>query len=575
MTRRSEHGDKRHEDGAWRCCASTVLLLALLGVPWATQPVQATPHPGQSVNVAIISAPGVINGGTFPTGSNPSFAAFNFTNLPVANVDAANLATFDTVLLNVASSGMGCNVNTLSAGQKADLVNFAAAGNKLIIYDSECYPGPVDYSWLPYPFTTAKPGVPTAFGLAIVENNFLSTLVGDPSCLLGDPHCINAAMLEQQTDAVIDMNIMMTLDPNWCVDMSGTLFTGITWPAHTYAKIPTGTDQGLIIYNGLDVDYMSSSSVPSTTSGGGNLAKIWLQELEQPFDPSNLPCGIPVIGINVTPDTAENEVGEDHTVTATITDLLGNPQPPGILMTFTVVSGPNAGASGTCSVNADCTTDTNGEVSWTYTGSGGVGTDEIEGCFTDEAGNVLCDTVTKDWVAPPFTPVSIDIKPGSCPNSFNRDSNGVLPVAIVGTEDFDVTQIDPSTVEICSLDENGDVIGCIGPHEGPPGPHTVVEDVATPFDGEAVRLPRARGRRHSGPLAQVQDGGPGGGPRARRSAGRGPARAAGEGHSARGIRWDADRGQRLCPAGAAGVAARARPGERERIRGVDRSHSAR
>jgi hypothetical protein len=83
--------------------------------------------------------------------------------------------------------------------------------------------------------------------------------------------------------------------------------------------------------------------------------------------------------------------------------------------------------------------------------------------------------------------VAIDIKPGSCPNSFNRNSNGVLPVAIVGTEELDVTQIDWATVEICSLDNDGDgqLDGCIGPHEGPPGPHTVLEDVATPFGGLA------------------------------------------------------------------------------------------
>jgi hypothetical protein len=451
-------------------------------MPLATQPAQANPHLGQSVNVAIIASPSVINGGTFPTGGNPAFAAFAFTNLAVANVNAANLAGFDTALLNVASPGMWCNINNLSAAQKTDLANFVTSGNKLIIYDSECVPQ--DYSWLPFPFTTSNPGAQGARGtLTIVEDNFLSTLVGDPTCTLGDPHCIHATMLGSQTDAVGDMNVMTTFDPNWCVDMSGTNILNVTGPVHTYAKAPAGTDQGLYIYNGLDVDYLRSNSTPSTTTGAGNLAKIWLQELEQPFDPSNLPCGIKVVQINLDPDSDENEVGQDHTVTATITDLLANPE-PGFTVTFTVISGPNAGASGTCSANADCTTDANGDVSWTYTGAGGEGTDEIEGCFTDIAGNVLCDLVTKDWVPPPLIPVDVDIKPGSCPNSFNRHSNGVLPVAIVGTEDFDVTQIDPATVEICSLDEDGEVIGCIGPHEGPPGPHTVVEDVATPFDGE-------------------------------------------------------------------------------------------
>jgi hypothetical protein len=43
--------------------------------------------------------------------------------------------------------------------------------------------------------------------------------------------------------------------------------------------------------------------------------------------------------------------------------------------------------------------------------------------------------------------VEIDIKPGSFPNSINPDSNGVIPVAILTTSDFDATTVDASTVE--------------------------------------------------------------------------------------------------------------------------------
>jgi hypothetical protein len=77
--------------------------------------------------------------------------------------------------------------------------------------------------------------------------------------------------------------------------------------------------------------------------------------------------------------------------------------------------------------------------------------------------------------------VHADIKPGSCPNSYNRGSRGVLPVALVGAADFDVNEIDFSSVVISRADGIG---GSWAPHEGPPGPHSVVEDVATPFNGE-------------------------------------------------------------------------------------------
>lgn len=45
----------------------------------------------------------------------------------------------------------------------------------------------------------------------------------------------------------------------------------------------------------------------------------------------------------------------------------------------------------------------------------------------------------------------IDIKPQSCPNPINTRSNGILPVAIIGTHDFDVTQIDPSSISLAGI----------------------------------------------------------------------------------------------------------------------------
>jgi len=60
----------------------------------------------------------------------------------------------------------------------------------------------------------------------------------------------------------------------------------------------------------------------------------------------------------------------------------------------------------------------------------------------------------------------VDIKPGSCPNPVNVKSKGVIPVAVLGTADFDVTLIDPLSVKL-----NG-----IAPLR------SSFEDVATPFE---------------------------------------------------------------------------------------------
>jgi len=44
--------------------------------------------------------------------------------------------------------------------------------------------------------------------------------------------------------------------------------------------------------------------------------------------------------------------------------------------------------------------------------------------------------------------VGIDIKPGSDPNSINLGSNGVVPVAILGSVDFDAATVNPLTVTL-------------------------------------------------------------------------------------------------------------------------------
>ena len=62
--------------------------------------------------------------------------------------------------------------------------------------------------------------------------------------------------------------------------------------------------------------------------------------------------------------------------------------------------------------------------------------------------------------------VPLDIKPTSCPNPLNVKSKGVLPVAILGTEEFDVNDIDPASVRL----------------EGVAPLRWALEDVATPYE---------------------------------------------------------------------------------------------
>lgn len=61
-----------------------------------------------------------------------------------------------------------------------------------------------------------------------------------------------------------------------------------------------------------------------------------------------------------------------------------------------------------------------------------------DGAIYDE--QIVTITVPDKYIA------ALDIKPTSCPNPHNTKSGGVLPVAIMGTEDFDVSVVDPATI---------------------------------------------------------------------------------------------------------------------------------
>jgi parallel beta-helix repeat protein len=76
---------------------------------------------------------------------------------------------------------------------------------------------------------------------------------------------------------------------------------------------------------------------------------------------------------------------------------------------------------------------------------------------------------------PPVIPVNIDIKPGSWPNPINPKSQGELPVAICGTDEFDVMEIDPVSI-IITIEDSEEEVSPL---------RWSLEDVATPYtDGE-------------------------------------------------------------------------------------------
>lgn len=65
----------------------------------------------------------------------------------------------------------------------------------------------------------------------------------------------------------------------------------------------------------------------------------------------------------------------------------------------------------------------------------------------------------EEMTCPTPTPVTIDIKPGSYPNKINLSARGLLPVAVLGTQDFDASQFTP---EMAHLSDASMAMSCEG-----------------------------------------------------------------------------------------------------------------
>jgi hypothetical protein len=86
--------------------------------------------------------------------------------------------------------------------------------------------------------------------------------------------------------------------------------------------------------------------------------------------------------------------------------------------------------------------------------------------FDEGEGEIACDSsgngndgtlVGAAWVesdAPVGSCINlaVDIKPGGCPNPLNVKSSGVLPVAVLGSEDFDVITIEASSIRLAGVE---------------------------------------------------------------------------------------------------------------------------
>jgi hypothetical protein len=155
---------------------------------------------------------------------------------------------------------------------KRALLDWVAAGHKLIIHDADiCGRGP-DYSFLPYPFKTSNPGKQGKRGSALifVEDNVMAH--GRP----GQPGYIDVTAWLAQPNELGDSNTIVNSDPRWCGHMALRNTNGAFGFSEAYATY----GRGLIIYNGFDRDDSQLTGYQT----------IVARELAQGFNPDNLPC---------------------------------------------------------------------------------------------------------------------------------------------------------------------------------------------------------------------------------------------------------------------------------------------
>ncbi len=126
----------------------------------------------------------------------------------------------------------------------------------------------------------------------------------------------------------------------------------------------------------------------------------------------------PPATLTLSPPAATNDVDTRHTVTATVKDANGNPV-PNVVVRFSV--------TGSVTASGSCTTNINGQCSFTYTGPALPGADTIT-AFADTNNNGVLDAgeptgaAAKVWTVPLSTPLcEVDVTYGGWIHADNGD----------------------------------------------------------------------------------------------------------------------------------------------------------
>lgn len=227
-------------------------------------------------------------------------------------------------------------------------------------------------------------------------------------------------------------------------------FTGNTISNNGYGGTSDYYKYGFLFQDGND-NIIENNTITGNALGGlylwgkGDLSYTWYSTTNN----------------SITGNTISNHTGHGIYIPA----LFGNPNSGFLNSSINFNNITNNSAYGL--ENADTTQTVDAECNWWGhpTGPGGIG---------PGTGDAVSDYVIYEpWLLAAAPDglcgfwVDIDIKPGSDPNSINLGSKGVVPVAVLTTDDFDAGTVDPATVlfagaapvrwAMCDVDGDDDI----------------------------------------------------------------------------------------------------------------------
>lgn len=386
--------NRRSRQSAFSALATAALLLfplaAAIGI--VDRSIEASPALGD-----VLAGPFVPSGAPCALGNGRGIA-FDGNSLYYTIVDNRNIYRIDTAGNCLGVIGLPAGDPRISAGGPLAwdgshlwTVDYSGA---LVMYRVDPATGATVASCS---VAAANPGHPALAGLTYPDGLQWTGIPGSELVLSGELSSFGrpTAVAFMNTSCVIASHFTSPdpLDGQW----SGVAYDGLhLWNVNPEARIVEQTDLAGVLsgvsFATADLQLEDLEFDPVTFAP---LCAVWGNEAAATAN-RIVALEVPCLTISLDPAEETNEAGTSHTVTATIAS--GDDPVSGELVTFSVISGPNVGVSGVCSANVNCTTDANGQVSWTYTGAFAVGTDVIEACFTDQAGEERCAEAMKHWV---------------------------------------------------------------------------------------------------------------------------------------------------------------------------------